>query len=48
MDNTNSNIVSAPGYVERVIGSDAARKGVVALATGILFAALTEAIWPSR
>jgi hypothetical protein len=46
MDNNSNDTI--PGYIERVIGSDAARKGVVALATGILFAAVSEAIWPSK
>ena len=41
-------IAIAPSYLRRVANSDSVRKGVAAAVAGVLIAAISEAIWPSR
>lgn len=42
-----NNNVPPPSFFNRVVGNDAARKGVASAVVGILVAVVSEAIWPS-
>lgn len=48
MSESTENATSAVPYVIRVLHSDATKKGAAAALAGVLVAAITEAIWPSR
>lgn len=37
----------APSFMDRVLSSDAARKGIAGAVAGLLVAVVTEAIWGS-
>jgi hypothetical protein len=41
-------IAAAPTYLRRVAANDSVKKGVAAAVAGVLIAAISEAIWPSR
>jgi hypothetical protein len=45
-----SNIIadSSSSFFRRLITNDAARKGLVGAVAGLLVAAITEAVWPTR
>lgn len=40
-------IVAAPAFLRRVLAHDAARKGLISAAAGLLVAAACEVAWPS-
>lgn len=48
MSESTDNTTPAVPYVIRVLHSDATKKGAAAALAGVLVAAITEAIWPSR
>lgn len=41
-------VPAASSFVDRVINSDTAKKGLAGAAAAILVAVITEAIWPSE
>ena len=43
----NTNNTPSPSFFSRVVGNDAARKGVAGAVVGLLVAVVSEAIWPS-
>lgn len=48
-DNTPNNPMNEEaGYFSRLVSHDAARKGVAAALAGVLVAAISEALWPSK
>ncbi|WP_438006404.1 hypothetical protein WME89_48795 [Sorangium sp. So ce321] len=48
MSETTDNLSPALPYVVRVFSNDALKKGAAAAVAGLLVAAVSEAIWPSR
>ena len=48
MPESTENPTPAVPYVIRVLQSDATKKGAAAAIAGVLVAAVTEALWPSR
>jgi hypothetical protein len=48
MSETTENTSSAVPYVIRVFTNEAVKKGAAAAVAGLLVAAVSEAIWPSR
>jgi acyl-CoA synthetase (NDP forming) len=48
MSETPENAPAAVPYVIRVFTNEAVKKGAAAAVAGILVAAVSEAIWPSR
>lgn len=42
----NNNTSSIPGFFARVLGNDAARKGVAGAIAGLLVAVVSEALFP--
>jgi hypothetical protein len=48
MPENNDNVPTALPYVIRVFSNDAVKKGAAAAVAGLLVAAVSEAIWPSR
>ncbi|WP_437723729.1 hypothetical protein [Sorangium sp. So ce861] len=45
---TPSNAVPTTPFIIRVISADSTKKGAAAAMAGLLVAAVSEAIWPSR
>lgn len=39
---------SSPSFFTRLIGNDAARKGLAGAVAGILVAAISEVLWPNE
>lgn len=47
MSNTNASVAN-DSFFSRVIANDALRRGVAGAIAGVLVAAVSEALWPSR
>jgi hypothetical protein len=43
----NQIISSTPAFLRRVLAHDAAQKGLLSAAAGLLVAAVCESVWPS-
>lgn len=48
MSDTTENVPSPVPYVLRVFTNESVKKGAAAAIAGLLVAAVSEAIWPSR
>jgi len=40
-------MTNEPTFLERVLNSEPAKRGIAGVAAGLLIAVVTEAIWPS-
>ena len=44
---SDNNNAPTPGFFDRLIANDAAKKGLATAVAGVLIAAVTEIVWPS-
>lgn len=42
-----NNGAPTPGFLDRLMANDAAKKGIATAVAGVLIAAVTELVWPS-